>query len=468
MPDRRPLAVVTNWRDLEHPQAGGAELVCDRLAQRLVQDGYRVVLLAAAVAGRPASESVNGYVVKRRGGQFSVYAWALVWLLLHRRAVTLVVDSQNGIPFFSPLVLRRTTVCLLLLHHVHQDQFSLYFPRPVAAFGRFLEGPVSRRVYGERAILAVSPSTRQGVRQILRLRGAITVTPPGWEVTIDLDEQRPAKTTHPSLVSVGRLVPHKRTDLTIRAFAQLRGQLPDLTLDVVGGGTELDALRRLAEELGVAHAVRFRPQCSNEERDAVLAASWLCINASEGEGWGISVIEANALGTPVLAYARPGLRDSIHHGQNGWLIDDDRELAEAAAPLLGSLSDARSRESFVRSCHEWAMRFTWEEMGRRVAEAAAIESRRLTLGHTDRRQQADLSTVVRIPASLVPLGWDPRLRDGDVLVRSGSTIELYLPGTDTAAAARVLERLDVPHATTDPRIQLRVATRRDHLAPLAG
>src|SRR4051812_43352941 len=115
----RPLEhiVVTNWRDLKHPQAGGAELVCQEFAAQAAAAGYRVTLLTASVQGQPRRESVDGYTIRRAGGQFTVYLHALIWLLLNRRSVDAVLDSQNGIPFFTPLAVSRRTPVILLLHH---------------------------------------------------------------------------------------------------------------------------------------------------------------------------------------------------------------------------------------------------------------------------------------------------------------------------------------------------------------
>jgi len=463
--DRRPLAVVTNWRDLEHPQAGGAELVVDHIARELVDQGYRTVLLASAVDGKPRQEEVSGYTVRRRGGQFTVYAWALLWLLMHRRSVSVVIDSQNGIPFFSPLAVSRRTPCLLLLHHIHQEQFGLYFPAPVAMVGRLLEGFFSRLVYGERAIITVSPSTRQGAREILGLRGPIRIAPPGWAVTLDLGRGLPAKTEHPSVVTVGRLVPHKRTAMAVEAVAALRATIPGLTLDVVGGGTELEPLQKLAAELGIADAVTFHPGCTDEVRDAVTARSWLCVNASEGEGWGISVIEANGLGTPVLAYSRPGLRDSIQDGVNGWLLADDVPLADGVAASLGQLGTTQQRADAAWAAYEWAMGFTWQEMGRRVLDAVALEERRLGLSHPDRRGGADVSTVVHVPSRLLPAAWDPALRDGDVLTHVHDGVDLFFAGADTAGARVALRRIGLAERVAEADVEYRVAKRRDHLTP---
>ena len=118
--------------------------------------------MTARIEGRARNESRKGFDIVRLGGRFGVYPLALMWLLLHRRSISGIIDSQNGIPFFTPLAVRRRTPVILLLHHIHQKQFALYFPPAAAAVGRWLESAGTRMVYGDRVVVAVSPSTRPG------------------------------------------------------------------------------------------------------------------------------------------------------------------------------------------------------------------------------------------------------------------------------------------------------------------
>lgn len=437
------MIVITNWRDSRHPETGGAEVVCHELARRFAADGEDVVLLSAAVAGAPREEDHDGYRIVRGGGKFTVYLFALVWLFLHRRQVTGVVDSQNGIPFFSPLAVSRRTPVLLLLHHVHQDQFAKYFPGPVAAFGRWLEGPASAKVYGRRGIVTVSPSTRTGARRRLRLKGDIWVSPPGWSVTESVLTNPPARTAHPSVVCLGRLVPHKRTELVLEAFPTVLARVPDATLTVIGRGTEAPRLHELATTLGIAEAVTFRDDLDDEGRDAAVATGWLTVNASQGEGWGLSVVEANALGVPALAFRRPGLRDSIVHGETGWLIADEDDLGTAIANALDEVAEPVRAKEFAERTRQWADRFTWAAMADRISDAMAAERCRLGMGGGDRRTTSDLGTVVTIPVRLLPDDWQTKIRDTDTWYQRDDVVSVLCRSADARTAGYLLERLGI-------------------------
>lgn len=454
--------VITNWRDLDHPEAGGAELVCHELAARYAARGRDVVLLAAAVAGRPRVEQRDGYRIVRGGGRFSVYAHALWWLLRHRRGVGAVVDSQNGIPFFTPLVVPARTPTLMLLHHVHQEQFAEYFPAPVAALGRWLESTASRRVYGRRAVVAVSPSTRTDARRRLGLRGSLWVAPPGLSVTPAADVERSER---PTIVTVGRLVHHKQVAHVIGALPAVLERHPDLTMTFIGRGPERDALVTLSEFLGVAHAVEFRADLDDAARDRALAGAWMSVNASQGEGWGLSVLEANAQGVPVLAYRRRGLRDSIVDGETGWLIEEDADLALAIADRLDELGDPDVAARYARDSRDWAATFTWEAMADRVQVALDCEQDRLASGRDGGRTLSDAATVLTLPVDLVPTDWRTRLRRSDLAERDGNLVRILCLDTDVLAAEHVLEQLGLVNGSPNrERVRVEVARTRDYLS----
>jgi glycosyltransferase involved in cell wall biosynthesis len=460
------MLVIVNWRDLKHPDAGGAEMVCERLATTFVERGYEVVLLSAAVPGESRKERVDGYTIVRRGSRFTVYPWALFWLALHRRQIVGVIDSQNGIPFFSPLVLPPRTPVLMLLHHIHQEQFSLYFSRYLASVGRWLERYGSRLVYRDRTIAAVSPSTRSRARRTLGLKGDIVVIPPGTDAMVPMLLSGRGRSEHESIVCVGRLVAHKSIPSIIRAIPPLVPEFPHLEVHIVGDGPERSAIEALVESLGLEDHVILHGSVSSSERDRILRTAWMSINASGGEGWGLSVIEANAAGVPVLAYRRPGLRDSIRHGETGWLIDEDHELSPAIAVALHEVGSEEAASAMAIRARQWASQFTWAKMADQMLGLLSAEAGRLVQSPNNRRTATDLATVVQVPVALFPDGEIPKFRETDRCSVNDADLVVLLRNTDTDSARCALRRAGLSaKGVSDEHWRVSVARHADLVSP---
>jgi glycosyltransferase involved in cell wall biosynthesis len=460
---------MTNWRDCKHPEAGGAELVCERLARGFVERGHDVVLLTSAVAGERHKEQVDGYWIVRRGGRFTVYPWVLAWMLMYRKYIRGVIDSQNGIPFFTPLVVKRRTPVLMLLHHVHQDQFPLYFPPLVSKIGQWLERFGASLVYRDRSIIAISPSTRKGIRRRLGLKGDIVVIPPGSDSEVSSLPGIRGRSATPRIVCVARLVAHKSVAAIVRAAPTVLSKFPDLELHLVGDGPERAALQTLVADLDLEDHVVIHGAVSTPERDQLMRTAWLSVNATEGEGWGISVIEANSLGVPVLAYRRPGMRDSIRDGETGWLIEEDQDLGEEIVQALHQMSDETAAAAMAKRTRQWASQFTWEDMADQVLSMLRAEAGRLTHVPNNRRTITDLATVVRVPVDLLPYGEVPGFRSTDKRVLSPGELVVLLRNTDMETARVALRRAGFPtSAIDDGRVQFAVARPIDLVSPAIG
>jgi len=152
---------------------------------------------------------------------------------------------------------------------------------------------------------------------------------------------------------------YKGIDFAIRALAIARRHRPDLRLEIAGTGDHRADLERLAATLQLDRSVVFHGFVSEERKIDLMRSAWANIFPSPKEGWGITVIEAAACGTPSLASDSPGLRDSVCHGETGFLVphgDIDAlaarmlELADSP-PLMTRLGDRARR---------FAEGLTWE------------------------------------------------------------------------------------------------------------
>ena len=448
--------VVVNWRDRTHPEAGGAEVVCEELAHRLAASGWEVTYLTSRGPGQARTDLRGAVRYVRLGGRLGVYPLVLGWLFLRRRRIDAVLDSQNGIPFFSPLAVRRSAAVVLLLHHVHQDQFAMHFPPAAARMGRVLEGPVSRIVYRDRTVVAVSASTRQQARQLLQLHGPILVAPPGSHPV----QVPPVRAPSPRIVCVGRLVAHKRLELVIRCLPELLRRWPDLELHIVGDGAARPGLEAETLRLGLGSSVTFHGMVDEDTKVRLVATGWVGATASAFEGWCLSVIEANAAGLPMVGLHRPGVRDSIRDGETGWLARSEEELAATLSRAIETLSDPDTAASFSEAVRSWASRFTWGEMATRVEACLVFEHTRRSLGRTDRRHVGDVSTVVHVAAQLSGGLLRDRLRPLDrIREHTDGSVTVLLVGADTEGARTALDR--VLPGWHDSQVRISVAQQAD-------
>ncbi|MGY1710114.1 glycosyltransferase family 4 protein [Geodermatophilus sp. SYSU D00758] len=436
--------LLLNWRDLRHPRAGGAEVYCQEIGERFAAAGAEVTLFTSDFPGAPLAEMRGGVDVLRCGGTFGVYLRAAQHLRRRRRPYDAVVDFQNGIPFFAPLFAGSRTAVVCVIHHVHQEQFALHFPWPVSRVGQLLEGPVSRRVYQRRPLVAVSPSTRRDIRRRLRLRGPIHVVPNGM-VAVEEAADR-VRSTEPRITVVSRLVSHKRFDLLVDAVPDLIPRWPGLRVDVAGDGPERPALERRAAAAGLRDVVRFHGRVDTCTRDRLLREAWLTVSPSQAEGWGLTMIEANAAGVPGVAFDVAGLRDSVVHGETGWLLPPDRSLASGLAEALEALEDPVVADGFTERCRAWASRFSWDSSAQRLAGIVAGEIDRVRRLPRSRRIPSDLG--IRLDARVEEVVdadevFHGRIRRSDQWVVKGRDLSLLLHGCDEAGAEVVLRRIGV-------------------------
>jgi glycosyltransferase involved in cell wall biosynthesis len=333
--------VFMSWRDLAHPQAGGAELVLDSLATGLQARGHDVRLLC----GKPIGE--RPYAVHRMGGTFTQYVRApfTFWRRVGR-AADVVVDVSNGIPYFSPLWQRAPVVCLV--HHVHTAQWRMSFGPPMAAVGRWLESRVVPRVYARSRFVAVSDSTRQALIGLGVDDRHVT--------TIEMGTRRPpiesARSTVPRFLVLGRLVPHKRVALALDMWERVRPRTAG-SLVVVGDGPELGRLRAMA-----GADVEFTGYLDDAAKWRELAVATLLVHPAHHEGWGTVIMEAAAAGVPTVGFDVAGVRDSIVDGTTGILTVDEGAFVDAWIRLA---SDEGTRSRMGAAAQARATSFDWDD-----------------------------------------------------------------------------------------------------------
>jgi glycosyltransferase involved in cell wall biosynthesis len=341
--------LILNWRDIQSPRAGGAELLTHEIARRLARR-HNVTWFTSRAPGQRAEEDIDGIRVVRRGSELSTRFFAPSYA--RRRRWDVVVEEINTLPYLAPIWSRAPTV--LFMPQLAREVWWYEAPKLVAPAGWAAE-PIYLQPYRGVAAITISRSTCRDLRR-LGARGPIVVLP--MAVSTPAADTLTPRRTRGGLVAMGRLVPSKRFDHAIRALAHVRGAHPDAHLTIIGDGREREHLERLADRLGLRDAVRFTGRIAEAEKTHLLEESDVLVACAVREGWGLTVTEAARLGTPAVAYNVPGLRDSVIHGRTGLLTAQDPvELADSLKRLL---ADHRRYDAFRKAAWECWRELSWD------------------------------------------------------------------------------------------------------------
>lgn len=347
--------LIYNWRDLKHKFAGGAEVYIHELAKRWVKAGNQVTLFCGNDGNCIRNEIKDGVRIIRRGGFYFVYFWAFVYYFLRFRGqYDVIIDSENGIPFFTPLYAGERKY--LLIHHVHQEIFRKSLVPPLSWIAEFLELKFMPFVYRNIKTITVSPSSKKEIieKQLTKIEPIIIYN------GIDLKKYKPAgKSKSPLILYLGRLQYYKSLHIFIYAAKNILEKMPEVRFVIAGDGEEKNGLIKLAKKIGIFDAIGFIGKVSEKEKIRLYQKAWIFVNPSFMEGWGITTIEANACGTPVVASNVPGLRDSVNNPHNGLLVPYG-SINEFTVNIIKLLKDNNLRTKMSSDAVRWAKMFDWQ------------------------------------------------------------------------------------------------------------
>ncbi len=352
---------VLAWRDLDDPDAGGSEVHADEFMRRWAAAGLDVTHRTSAAVGQPSTATRHGYRVVRRGSRYSVFPRAVASELVRRMGgYDVLVEVWNGVPWMSPVWCRKPHITFL--HHVHGPMWDQLLPRPLAGVGRALEARFAPPFYRRTMTLTPSEATR------LDLLGLGFHADRVIAVNNGVDEMfRPGGRPSPSplVVCVGRLAPVKRQDELIEAAVIARRRLPDLQLVIVGDGPLRPSLEARVAAHGAGEWITLAGRLTHADLVAVYQRAWLVSSASLAEGWGLTITEAAACGTPSVATDVSGHRSSVVDGVTGVLVPLDR-LGETLADVL---LDHDRRTALATAALARAHTLTWEASARGILAA---------------------------------------------------------------------------------------------------
>ena len=358
------------WRDLDDPEAGGSEVHASTIARLWAEAGIEVTMRTSFAAGQPQMSWRNGYRVIRKAGRYMVFPRAAFSEMMgwHGGRDGLV-EIWNGMPFMSPVWAR--TPHVTWLHHVHADMWNMTLPPKLAAVGRTLESTIAPKFYRRTPVVTLSNSSKHELVDDLKFKPAMVhVVPPGIDPRFSpLGEKSPT----PLVVAVGRLVPVKQFDVLVDALVKLHAHHPTMEAVIVGEGYRREQLEAQIHEAGADRYIQLPGRITDEEVIDLYRRAWVLTSASAREGWGMTVTEAAACGTPAVVTRIAGHSDAVAEGRSGLLAESPDELVDG---LNRVIADSQLRSRLTDGALRHAEQFTWAATARGTLEVLAAEALR--------------------------------------------------------------------------------------------
>lgn len=354
--------LIFSWRDPKHPLAGGAEQVMHEHMKGWLRKGHQVTLFSSRFAKSASSEILDGVTIKRSGFQYLGVQMAGCWFYLqHGGDYDLIVDQFHGIPFFTPLYVRKPILAV-----IQETARKVWFLNPlpwplnwlVGIMGFFSE-PFIFLLYKNVPFMTGSDSAKVDLAKFGINSANITVVPHG--VIVKKPHPLPKKEQLWTIVYLGVLSKDKGIEDALRCFRILKnhGRFNFWVMGRSETTAYSEKIKRLVEKLGLENKVKFWGFVSPQQKFQLLARAHLLINPSIREGWGLVNIEANSLGTPVVAYNSLGLVDSVKDGVSGVLcqLNTPEELAREMVKIV---NNHKLYQRLQQGAKSWASNFSWE------------------------------------------------------------------------------------------------------------
>lgn len=358
--------LIFNWRSFLNQNAGGAEKHCFEIFNRLAEQNHTIQLVASCDTAAPKNATVGK--IKVFHPCRNEFLYPLFSMLSMPKfpisSFNIIIEDISKFPVFWPLLLSKILKkpFIAIIHHVHGKTLWKELPTPLNLIAALTE-LFSLKIYTlfKPQIVTVSQSTKKELTSIGFPEQNITVIPDG----LNLKPSKPStkeKTPFPLVIYFGRVKKYKQIDHLIQAAEKASEKIANLKLAIAGKGdkTTYSHLKDLTKKKQLEKTVKFHGELHENEKNKLFQKAWIYATASMKEGFGISVVEAQAYGLPVVAYAVPGINDTVKHMHSGILVKEGniKELAKAITLLC---KDKTLREKLSNGAIKNASQYNWDK-----------------------------------------------------------------------------------------------------------
>lgn len=357
---RRVLIIVSEFP----PSPGGIGNHALNLANMLSRDGLEVIVLTDLVGASTKEtrdfDSALDYQVVRTARVFPLYYVARLWnaayLLWKKRPGTIIASGRFSLWVGALVSLLYKGRSIAVLHGSEVIPSNYLFRVLTHRCLQYFD-----------MLVAVSKFTRSMIPAHLGQK-PVRVISNGIDL-LEFENIQPAGKLegNPALVTVGNLTQRKGQHRVVSALPVLKKRFPELRYHMIGLPTNKDEIVKQAEGLGVLQDIVIHGKIGDRKKMFQILSDadvfvMLSDKAPDGsvEGYGIAILEANALGIPAIGARGCGIEDAILEGHNGLLIDgnDSSAFLKALEAIIGDHS------SYSVRARQWAQNHTWTETGR--------------------------------------------------------------------------------------------------------
>ncbi|MEK7169135.1 MAG: glycosyltransferase family 4 protein [Patescibacteria group bacterium] len=354
--------LVFSWRDPKHPLAGGAEQSVHEHMKGWVKKGHNVTLFSSRVIGLKSEELIDGVKIIRRSFQYiGVQIVGFFYYLKNKNNIDFVVDQFHGIPFFTPLYVTKPK--LAVLQEVAKEVWfknPLKFPlNLIIGFIGFITEPIIFLFYRKTHFMVGSASAKLDLLKWGIKNKNIMIVNHG----IIFPRVLPKHDYKSKMITFfGRITPDKGAMDAIKTFSILNtdGNFKFCMTGRIETDEYYQKILSESKRLGLGKSISFLINPTDEEKFKILSKTMILINPSAREGWCIINIEANAVGTSVVAYPSPGLIDSVNNGVSG-ILTKDSTPEDLAREVILLVNDKKKYQKLSEGAINWSSKFSYSE-----------------------------------------------------------------------------------------------------------
>ncbi len=355
------------WKDRAHPLSGGAEVVNEEIAKRLVRDGHEVIFLVGGFKGCLPEEKIDGYRVVRLGNRWSVYWKAYRYYRKNLRSwANLAIDEVNTLPFFCKFYVKEKNI--LFIHQLCREIWFYEMPFPLNVLGYVIE-PIYLWLLSDIKVITVSESTKKDLARYGFKPDNVAIISEGIEIEPVPNLESAQKYENPTILALGSVRAMKRTSHIVKAFEVAKASTPNLELVIAGDANGRYGAKILThiKNSRYASSVKYLGKVSKEKKIELMQKSHIIAAAAVKEGWGLTVTEAASQGTAAVIYNADGLCDSVKNGKTGIMCETNtpKNLAENIIKLL---KNKEEYERLQKNGWEWSKEINFENSYRQFME----------------------------------------------------------------------------------------------------